>query len=69
MVLCKPILIRTGLENSFFNSVDLPPFNEEQANRLESPITQDGLYITLNLLPNNTAPGPNDLPAEFYKHF
>lgn len=36
---------------------------------LDAPLTPNKIYKALNKMPNNKSPGPDGLPAEFYKHF
>lgn len=43
--------------------------SKEQANALDTPLTNDELYKALDKMPNNKSPGPDGLPAEFYRHF
>lgn len=53
----------------FLNNLDLPKLSKQAADTLDTPLTFDELYKALNQMPNNTSPGPDDLPTEFRKHF
>lgn len=55
--------------DSFLNNLDLPSLTTEQANFLEQSITPEELIKALQSMQNNKSPGPDGLPAEFYKHF
>lgn len=55
--------------DSFLNNLDLPSLTTEESNFLEQPITSEELIKALHSMPNNKSPGPDGLPAEFYKHF
>ncbi len=55
--------------DTFLNKLDLPTLPTELINSLDAPITSEELYKALNKMPNNKSPGPDGLPAEFYKHF
>ncbi len=54
--------------DAFLNKLDLPTLPTELINSLDAPITSEELYKALNKMPNSKSPGPDGLPAEFYKH-
>lgn len=58
---------RTEID-SFLKELKLPIISKEQADALETPLTPDELYKALHKMPNNKSPGPDGLPAEFYKY-
>ena len=53
----------------FLNNLHLPTLSIEQANFLDAHLTSEELHKALNTMPNQKSPGPDGLPAEFYKHF
>lgn len=55
--------------DTFLNSLTLPKLTAEQTNILDAPLTLNELTKALNKIPSNKSPGPDGLPAEFYRHF
>ena len=48
---------------------NIPQISTDQANILDAPLTLSELHNALTHIPNNEAPGPDEFPAEFLKHF
>ena len=56
-------------EISFLDNLDLPSLTTDESTLLDQPITPEEVIKSLHSMPNNKSPGPDGLPAEFYKHF
>lgn len=46
----------------------MPKLTAEQTSILDAPLTLNELTKALNKIPSNKSPGPDGLPAEFYRH-
>lgn len=53
----------------FFNSLDIPSINPDEASSLDTPFTINELRSALMCMQNGKCPGPDGFPAEFYKTF
>lgn len=53
----------------FFENLDLPKLTENQRKDLDSPITHAEIARVIKGLPNDKAPGPDGITAEFFKCF
>ena len=53
----------------FFREIGTPVLSEEDRNAMESPITLMELQQAVKGLSNQKSPGPDGLPAEFYKQY
>lgn len=63
---CTPSI--PAIEN-FLSKLNLPTLPSDKAQMLEAPLTINEIYKSLIKMPNNKSPGPDGLPAEFYKTF
>ena len=55
--------------DKFLEKYNLPKLNEEEAERLNRPITPDEIETVIKKLPTHKSPGPEDFTGEFYKAF
>ena len=55
--------------DTFLEKYNLPKLNEEEAERLNRPITADKIETVIKRLPTHKSPGPDGFPGEFYKAF
>lgn len=58
-----------GKKENFFNSIGLTKLTEEEAELLTHPITREEIKNSILKLKNNTSPGVDGLPGEYYKLF
>lgn len=55
--------------DNFFGSLDIPSLDNATSSGLDEPFSVDELRSALMLMQNGKCPGPDGLPAEFYKSF
>ena len=53
----------------FFNSLEIPSIDSATSSRLDEPFSIGELSSALMLMQSGKCPGPDGLPAEFYKTF
>ena len=54
---------------TFLEKHNLPKLNEEEAENLNRPITEDEIEAVIKKLPTQKSPAPDGLTGEFYKAF
>jgi hypothetical protein len=67
-------LYSTQLENlnekdNVLERYQIPKFNQDQINHINSPISPKGIEAVINHLPTKKSPGPDGFSAEFYQTF
>lgn len=65
----KPDFQDVSLIDSFLKSCDLPKISQSDKIGLDAPISKDELLLAIKSLKKNKSPGPDGIPAEFYKEF
>ena len=55
--------------DKFIEKYYLPKLNEEGAERLNRPVTADGIEAVIKKRPTHKSPGPDSFTGEFYKAF
>lgn len=65
----KPDCQDVSLIDSFLDSCDLPKISPIDKIGLEAPITTDEILSAIKALQKNKSPGPDGIPAEFYREF
>ena len=54
---------------TFLEKYNLPKLNEQEAENLNRPITEDKIEAVIKKLPTHKSPGPNVFTGEFYREF
>ena len=55
--------------DTFLETYNLPNLNEEEAESLNRPVTEDKIEAVIKNLPTHKSPGPDGFTGEFYKAF
>lgn len=53
----------------FFSNIDMPKLETDQAEKLESPITEGEIRKAVSLMNTGKSPGNDGFPAEYYKEY
>ena len=53
--------------DKFLEKYNCPTWTEEEAERLNRPITPDEIETVIKKLPTHKSPGPNGFTGEFYR--
>ena len=65
----KTEIERLRATNRFMENLQIPTISEEERNNCEESITENELYLSLKEMKNNSSPGSDGIPTEFYKFF
>ena len=55
--------------DTFLEKNNIPKLNEEEAQKLNTPITADEIEAVIKKFPTHKSPGPDGFTGEFYKAF
>ena len=55
--------------DKFLEKYNLPQLNEDEAEKLNRPVTADEIERVIKKLPNHISPGPDGFTGEFYSAF
>ena len=55
--------------DTFLEKYNLPKLNEEEAEKLNRPITADEIKAVIKKHPTHKSPGPDGFTGELYKEF
>ena len=55
--------------NTFFENLEIPSVNQEDAQRLDNPIELEEIIRAISSMQSGKAPGPDGFPTEFFKKF
>ena len=58
-----------NLQRNFMENLNIPRLGEEDKIFLDAPINEEEALTALKKMKNGSAPGPDGIPAEFYKVF
>ena len=58
-----------GEMDTFLEKHNIPKLNEEEAESLNRPVTEDKIEAVIKKLPTHKSPGPHGFTGEFYKAF
>ena len=58
-----------GEMDKFLETYDLPELTQEEAEKLNKPITTNEIEAVIKKLPINNSPGPYGFTGEFYQSF
>ena len=55
--------------DTFLEKNNIPKLNEEEAQKLNTPITADEIEAVIKKFPTHKSPGPDGFTGELYKAF
>ena len=55
--------------DTFLEKYNLPKLNEEEAEKVNRPITAEEIEAVIKKLPTHKSPGPDGFTGDFYKAF
>ena len=64
-----PVKWTTGKMDKFLEKYNFQKLNQEEAEKLNRPITSTKFETVIRNLPANRSPGPDGFRAEFYQKF
>ena len=64
-----PVKWTTGKMDKFLEKYNFQKLNQEEAEKLNRPITSTELETVTKNLPTNKSPGPVEFTGEFYQKF
>ena len=64
-----PVKWTTGKMDKFLEKYNFQKLNQEEAEKLNRPITSTKIETVIRNLPANRSPGPDGFTAEFYQKF
>ena len=62
-----PVKWTTGKMDKFLEKYNFQKLNQEEAEKLNRPITSTKIETVIRNLPANKSPGPDGFTAEFYQ--